>query len=216
MLTSLRHELNLRSIPVGAVRLPGDTTKPMDGALRLRQLDDGEWSLEVVDYGETFSLAVVPDEDTAAQALLAYIDRPIPPISLFAQEEVDRAVEAQRPMVAELAERAAAGQQLIGLPAGFVVDRFGAIDGVRFYPLGTPEEERSLPAAADSAAGSARHAFITRDVVLVTPRIVAPWFGQRGGGVQLTLSAPEVAIRDLLVSGALERFTEEEDASSVD
>jgi len=215
VLQTLRQELNLRSIPAGAVRLPGDTAKPMDGALRLRRLENGEWSLEVVDYGETFPISTAPDEASAAKALLAYIDRPIPPISLFPTADIARAVAAQEAMVAELAERAAAGAPLIGLPEGFVVDRFGAIDGVRFYPLATPDEERALPPAAEAAKGSGRHAFITRDIVLVTPRIVAPWFGQPGGGVQLTLSSPEVAIRDLLVSGALERFAEDRQPAPV-
>jgi len=49
------------------------------------------------------------------------------------------------------------------------------------------------------------HRFLTAGDVLVRAEIVAPWFGQPGGGIRFTLADDFVGIRDLVVDGALER-----------
>ncbi|WP_156761684.1 TNT domain-containing protein [Microbacterium karelineae] len=209
MFETLRHELSRRLVPAAAVSLPGDENPPMEGALRLRQDGDG-WLFETVDYGTAFLLGSAEDEQQAAEIVLAYLDRPLPPLALFPPSEVDEAVAAATPHFADLRARAAEGSLLIEIPAGVVVDRIGAIDGTMFFPYGTSYEARSLPPFGTLAEGSGRHAFLTRADILVRVEVAQPWFGQAGGGLRCTLAQDFTGIRDLLVSGSLERFRAEE------
>lgn len=210
MIDTLRDELTRRSIPDKAVILPGDEPGAMEGALRIREDGASGWLLETLDYGRAFRLGSAESEDAAAKLLLAYLDRPLPPLSLFATAEVEAAAAAAAPEFDELRTGAAEETLLVELPAGVLVDRIGAIDGTMFFPYGTPYEQRSLPPLEALPEGSERRSFVTRDTVLVHVEVAEPWFGQPGGGLRFILAEDSTGIRDLLVSGALERFRTED------
>lgn len=205
MFDTLRQELARRSVHPRAVILPGDDGPALEGALRLSPDADG-WLLETVDYGRSFALGSAPDDGAAATLLLAYLDRPIPEETTLPEAEVERAVQNATAHFADLQDRAASGSLLIELPSGVALDRIGALDGTMLFPYGTAYEARSLPPVGVLPEGSERHAFLTRSNVLVRVEIAQPWFGQRGGGLRCTLAQDFVGIRDLVVSGALERI----------
>ena len=206
MFDSLRQSLAQRSIASGAVILPGDSGPALEGALRLRQDDaDGRWVLETVDYGRPFPLATADDEAAAETLLLAYLDRPLPPATVASENYVASVAAKNAPDIQDLRDRTIEGSLLIEIPAGVAVDRIGALDGAMLAPYGTSLGERSLPPIGALPAGSAYHVFLTRRDVLVRVETVQPWFGQPGGGLRFTLAEDYVGIRDLVISGRLER-----------
>jgi hypothetical protein len=101
----------------------------------------------------------------------------------------------------------AAGPQgiVIDLPREVPIDRIGALDGVHAYPINTPFEFRSLPPTA-LRPETELHRFITAADVRVQATITPPWFGRPGGGIRFTLQEPETGLRDLVVSGRLQRI----------
>lgn len=207
MFDSLRHELARRQIAATAVVLPGDSGPAQEGALRLRADDArGGWSLETVDYGRPFPLGAAHDADGASAMLLSYLDRPLPEPRAPEAHEIEAAVDAVTSHLSDLHDRASAEPLLATVPAEVPIDRIGALDGTMLFPYGTAYEARSLPPVGVLAPGSARHAFLTRADILVRVEVAAPWFGQRGGGLRLTLADDFVGVRDLVVAGALERI----------
>jgi hypothetical protein len=94
---------------------------------------------------------------------------------------------------------------VIDLPAELPIDRIGALDGVHTYPIDTPFEFRSLPPAALRPENDV-HQFLTTADVRVRAAITSPWFGRPGGGIRFTLQEPGVGVRDLVVSGELQRL----------
>jgi hypothetical protein len=208
MFEDLRRQLDDRRIPRQAVRLPGDEAPPLEappleGALALVP-DDGGFDLATIDYGRTAPLGHAHDEETAAALLLDYLDRPLPEPRRATDDEYRARAASTAAQAAELRPRLAEETLLIQLPAGLAVDRIGALDGVTLFPAETPVEQRALPPTA--LTGEARlHRFVTAADVLVRVEIVAPWFGQPGGGIRFTLAEDFVGIRDLVVGGALER-----------
>ena len=94
---------------------------------------------------------------------------------------------------------------VIDVPPGVPIDRIGALDGVHTYPISTPFEFRSLPPTA-LRPETELHRFITAADVRVRAAITPPWFGQPGGGIRFTLQQPGTGMRDLVVSGRLQRI----------
>ncbi|WP_308797154.1 TNT domain-containing protein [Agromyces silvae] len=203
MFDDLRRQLDDRRVPHRAVRLPGDEAPPLEGALAIVP-DDGGFDLVTIDYGRTVPLGRADDESSAAALLLDYLDRPLPAPRRITGDEYRALAASTAAQADELRPRLTEGSLLIQLPAGLAVDRIGALDGVMLFPAETSVEERALPATAltDDAH---LHRFLTAADVLVRAEIVAPWFGQPGGGVRFTLAEDFVGVRDLVVGGALER-----------
>ncbi len=71
---------------------------------------------------------------------------------------------------------------------GMLLDRFGSPRGTFLAPAGTPFEMRSIPPSnLDTYPGQAAynyHVYRVTATFTVKAGGVAPWFGQRGGGVQ--------------------------------
>lgn len=208
MFEGLRQHLDARGLTPAMVVLPGDApAPPLEGALHLDPAEAGEgFVLSTVDYGRKTLLRTAPDEASAAQVLLAYLDQPLPPVAKFARADVDQAVNAASPHIADLVDRAQHESLLIQLPVGLLLDRIGVLDGVQLFPYGTRFEARSLPPTA-LGQGAERHALLTRANVLVRVEVAQPWFGQPGGGLRMTLAEDRIGIRDLVAQSVLERFT---------
>ncbi|MDR5698416.1 TNT domain-containing protein [Agromyces aerolatus] len=201
MFDDLRRQLDDRRIPRQAVVLPGDDAPTLQGALAL-VADDGGFDLVTVDYGRAVPLGRTDHADAAAALLLDYLDRPLPEPKRIGADEYRALAASTAEQADELRPRLAEGPLLTRLPAGLAVDRIGALDGVQLFPAETSVEQRALPPT--SLTGDARlHRFLTAADVLVRVEVVAPWFGQPGGGVRFTLADDFVGIRDLVESGAL-------------
>ncbi|MDR6671023.1 TNT domain-containing protein [Rhizobium sp. 1399] len=86
------------------------------------------------------------------------------------------------------------------LATGTLIDRYGKTTGNFLAPVGTPFEQRSLPAI------SASDTYTTYIVVKPLPVQAGPaasWFGQPGGGLQFKT---EMAVQDLIDGGFIERY----------
>ena len=94
---------------------------------------------------------------------------------------------------------------MIDLPPELPIDRIGALDGVHTYPIDTPFEFRSLPPTSLRPENDV-HKFLTVADIRVRASITPPWFGRPGGGLRFTLQQPETGLRDLVVSGRLQRL----------
>lgn len=167
------------------VVLPDDApAPPLEGALHLDPAEAGEgFVLSTVDYGRKTLLRTAPDEASAAQVLLAYLDQPLPPVAEFARADVDQAVNAASPHIADLVDRAPHESLLIQLPVGLALDRIGVLDGVRLFPYGTRFEARSLPRRRSGRAPSGTRCSRARH--RVTPVDASP------------LSVPEPALQTI-------------------
>ena len=179
----------------------------LEGALRVRA-DGGRFVLETVDYGQAFRLLIVGAEPEITEAVIAYVSRPLPPVRVMPRLELDAIVDKLARHYADLRDRAgAAGPQgiVIDSPPEVPIDRIGALDGVHGYPINTPFEFRSLPPTA-LRPETELHRFITAADVRVRATITPPWFGRPGGGIRFTLQQPETGLRDLVVSGRLQRI----------
>jgi hypothetical protein len=204
----LRAELDRRGLSRFDVILPGDDdVPPLEGALTIEPRGDA-WIVATVDYGTHWALSVADSEAEAAEALLAYLDRPLPAPLTLSEDKLDELAASLSVHYFDLRDRATeAGDDgvLIDLPPGVLVDRIGALDGLHLFPLDTPFELRSLPVSALRAENDV-HRFLTWRSIRVRARITPPWFGRPGGGLRFTLQAPHVGIRDLVIGDALRRF----------
>jgi filamentous hemagglutinin len=70
------------------------------------------------------------------------------------------------------------------LQPGTVIDRYGSENGKFFSPLGTPFEERALP--ANRVSDTVRKYEVLRPLP-VQEGVIAPWFDQPGGGTQFKM-----------------------------
>jgi Tuberculosis necrotizing toxin len=209
VLEGLRGQLEARGLTPVDIELPGDASAgpPLEGALRVRA-DDGRFVLETVDYGRAFRLLAAGSEPEIAEAVIGYVSRPLPPPRVFSRDELDTIVDKLASQYVDLRDRVgAAGEQgiVIDLPPELPIDRIGALDGVHTYPINTPFESRSLPPTA-LRAETRVHKFLTAADVRVRATITPPWFGRPGGGIRFTLQQPETGLRDLVVSGRLQRM----------
>ena len=208
MLGGLRDQLDALGLSRLHIELPGEESPtPLEGVLRVRA-GDGRFVLETVDYGQAFRLLSAGTEPEITEAVIAYVSRPLPPVRAMSQEDVITIGERLAGHYRDLRDDAGkAGPQgiVIDIPAGVPIDRLGTLDGVHTYPISTPFEYRSLPPTA-LQPGTELHAFITAADVRVRAAITQPWFGRPGGGIRFTLQQPETGLRDLVVSGRLQRI----------
>ena len=191
------------------IQLPGEESPgpPLEGALRVTA-DDGRFVLETVDYGQPFRLLTAGAESDIAEAVIAYVSRPLPPVRVVSRQDLDTIVDRLAGHYEDL--RAGAGEAgpqgiVIDIPPWVPIDRIGALDGVHTYPLNTPFEFRSLPPTA-LRPETELHRFITAADLRVRAAITPPWFGRPGGGIRFTLQQPETGLRDLVFSGRLHRI----------
>jgi hypothetical protein len=205
----LRDELSALGLTTFDISLPGEepAVAPLEGALRLRA-SDGQFLLETVDYGAAYRLLSATTEPEAREMVLAYVSRRLSPVRLMPRLELDTIVGRVAMHYFDLRDRArAAGPRgiVIDLPPDLPVDRVGALDGVHTYPIDTPLEFRSLPPSVLRPENDV-HKFLTTTDIRVAAAITPPWFGRPGGGIRFTLQEPGLGIRDLVVSGALQRL----------
>lgn len=209
VLEGLRGDLAALGLSAFDIALPGEeaAVAPLEGALRVRE-DAGGFVLETVDYGTGYRLGHADTEAAARELVLAYVSRPLPPVRALPRSELDAIVGRIAMYYFDLRDRArAAGPRgvVIDLPADIPLDRVGALDGVHTYPVDTPLEFRSLPPGALRPENDV-HQLLTTTAVRVGAVITPPWFGRPGGGIRYTLQQPELGLRDLVVSGALQRI----------
>ena len=208
MLDGLREQLTGLGLSTFDIELPGEVTAvaPVEGALRLR-VDDGQYLLETVDYGQPWLLARGTSEADARQLVLTYVSRPLPPIVAVTRFELDQILGQLSPHFVDLRNQVAAAERpiVIDLPERIPLDRIGALDGIHLYPINTPFEHRSLPPSSLRPENDV-HKVLTTRPLRVGVTITQPWFGRPGGGIRFTLQAPGVGLRDLVVAGALQRI----------
>jgi Tuberculosis necrotizing toxin len=205
----LRVDLDALGLTPFDIQLPGEgsAVAPLEGALRVR-VDAGRFVLETVDYGEAFRLRTAESESEISEVVIDYVSRPLPPARVMSRHELDTIVGKVAMHYFDLRDRAReAGTQgiVIDLPPELPIDRIGALDGVHTYPIDTPFEFRSLPPTALRPENDV-HKFLTAADVRVRATITPPWFGRPGGGIRFTLQQPETGLRDLVVSGRLQRI----------
>lgn len=87
-------------------------------------------------------------------------------------------------------------------PGDTLVDRYGKSTGNFLSPIGTPFEERALPA---SFKNKEYHKYMVKDSFRVKESITAPWFDQPGGGIQYMTGE---IIGELVDKGYLEEVSE--------
>lgn len=85
------------------------------------------------------------------------------------------------------------------LPKGTVISRYGSNRGVFVSPAKTSLEERALP--KNTREKNELHTFVLKNDVTCYKSIVAPWFAQKGRGVQLRLVN---SLQELLDRGDLD------------
>jgi hypothetical protein len=138
--------------------------------------------------------------------VIGYVSRPLPPVRAMARPELDTLLGRVAGHYGKLLNDLRTEQGfVIDLPPQLPLDRIGALDGVHIYPIGTPFEHRSLPPSALRPENDV-HQFLTMAAVRVWAAITPPWFGRPGGGIRFTLQQPETGLRDLVVSGRLQRI----------
>ena len=209
MFAGFRAELDALGLTPFDITLPGEeaAVAPLEGALRIRQ-ESSAFVLETVDYGTGHRLGTAGSEAEARELVLAYVARPLPPVRPMPRSELDTIVGLIAMHYFDLRDRArAAGPRgiVIDLPPDIPIDRVGALDGVHTYPVDTPLEFRSLPPSALRPENDV-HKFLTTTDIRVGAAITPPWFGQPGDGIRYTLQQPGLGLRDLVVSGALQRL----------
>jgi len=209
VLNGLRAQLDALGLTPFDIQLTGEDSAvaPLEGALRVRA-DDAGYVLETVDYGQAFRLLRAESDSEITDAVIDYVSRPLPPVRVMPRRELDTIVGKIAVHYFDLRDRAReAGAEgiVIDLPPELPIDRIGALDGVHTYPIDTPFEFRSLPPTALRPENDV-HKFLTSADVRVRAAITPPWFGRPGGGIRFTLQQPETGIRDLVVSGRLQRI----------
>ncbi len=204
-----RAELDALGLTPFDISLPGENAAvaPLEGALRVR-LDGSAFVLETVDYGTGYRLGSAGSEAEVRSLVLDYVSRPLPAVRPLPRAELDVIVGQIAMHYFDLRDRAReAGPRgiVIDLPPDIPIDRIGALDGVHTYPIDTPLEFRSLPPGALRPENDV-HRFLTTTDIRVGAAITPPWFGQPGDGIRYTLQQPGLGLRDLVVSGALQRL----------
>lgn len=88
------------------------------------------------------------------------------------------------------------------LSEGTALDRFGQESGSLLFPYGTPLAQRSQPPSAlttsDPAYPHNYHRYLVVRPFRVRVGVVAAWFGQPGGGLQLKIDSGLLAEQPLL------------------
>jgi hypothetical protein len=86
-----------------------------------------------------------------------------------------------------------AGVHEVTLEPGELVDRFGGFTGDYLAPAGTSYAKRSIPPSNLDGPKYAYHLFKVLEKITVEAGPIAPWFGQKGGGVQYLTCEPASA-----------------------
>ena len=186
--------------------LPGETTNPRQGALRV--VKDPSWEVRSEGYGMTTMLARATDEAEALQYVLDRVTALLPAPLPYPRERLQLQWEAMARVFEPTVEQLRANPSVTGelnLPEGAVVDRFGTFDGFLLHAAGTPFAARSLPPDALEPRAP-DHGLLTFGVVepvAVLARLVAPAFGQPGGGVVFNLAGEDTTVRDAVRRGRL-------------
>ena len=209
MLEGLRAALNAVGLTPFDIQLPGEDSAvaPLEGALQVHT-DGARFALDTVDYGQAFRLLAAESEPEIKEAVIWYVSRPLPPVRAMPRHELDTLVGKVAPHYFDLQDRlreAGPPGMVIDLPPELPIDRIGALDGVHTYPIDTPFEFRSLPPTTLRPENDV-HKFLTAADIRVRAAITQPWFGRPGGGIRFTLQQPETGLRDLVVSGQLQRI----------
>lgn len=188
------------------VLLPGETTNPRQGALRV--VEDVSWEVRSEEYGMTTMLARTTDEAEALQYVLDRVTAALPAPLPYPRARLRLQWEAMARTFEPTVEKLRADPSVTGelhLPEGAVLDRVGTFDGFLLHPSGTPFEARSLPPdALDQRAPN--HGLLVFGVVEPVPvlaRLVAPAFGQPGGGLVFKLAGDDPTVRDAVRRGRL-------------
>lgn len=198
----VRQNLRERGIDDAAVRLPEDDGIAWEGALVVGSDASGRWTLDTVDYGRARQLLTRASAGEIVTALYQYALSPMPAPLDLPEPERDRMLAWAAPHILELAAQNAR-DLLIELPAGLLVDRIGALDGIFLYPTGTSFEARSLP---PSALSQPLQKFLTTGSFQVRATVTPPWFGREGGGVRFAIEDPSMGVRDLAREGQLRQI----------
>jgi hypothetical protein len=96
--------------------------------------------------------------------------------------------------------------EVMSLAEEIIVDRYGGVYGRFVCPVGTPIPARSLSKYVDTSAANYHKYRIGNDIE-VESGVVAPWFGQPGGGIQYRLPKD---IKTLLAEGVLEEVFDDD------
>ncbi len=204
MFAELRRALDARGIARDAVNLPGDTARPLEGALHLRDSGEGAFTLETVDYGQGTALSRTDEVHDASAITLGYLDQELPQPAVLSEQEVDALTGRAAPHMTDLTARAQERPLLVELPPGILLDRLGVLDGVHAYPYGTSFEARALPPIVEQP-NARRFAFRTDRALRMRAAVTKSWFGQPGGGLRFSIAEDFVGFRDLVADGTLAR-----------
>lgn len=201
---AVRRELQIRSIPEGSVLLPTEQHPAWEGALTVTEASDGGWTIATVDYGRPRLLLRRTNRDDIVTALYQYLLTPLPPaLTLSAEEREDRVAAATVHLVDLAARVRESGDLIVGVPAGVLLDRIGALDGYLLYPSDTSYEARALP---PHVLRQPLQTVMTLQDVRVRATVTRPWFGQPGGGLRLELENQAMGVRDLVREGQLQQI----------
>ncbi|MBM7812806.1 hypothetical protein JOE68_003671 [Saccharothrix algeriensis] len=131
--------------------------------------------------------------------------RPVPPPRPDAQPEQPKARPWPiTPMNGEPPLTLFRHKQMVELPAGVEVDRFGDGSGNLVYAAGTPFAERSL---VPSWVNRPYRVYRLRRQVEVLTGVAVPWFEQPGGGTAYLLPK---SVEDMLADGVLVEVANQE------
>lgn len=200
--TDLRAALENAGLPLGAARLPGETHVTFEGAVLVRELDSGVYSIDVFDYGQLHHIGTQPAARGAGMLAWNYLSSPLPDPVTISPRQLEERIGAAAAGYADLTARISAagpGGVVTNLPPGAPFDRWGGIDGFYVFAWDTPLPQRSLPPTAVSE-GAARVGFVANRPVPVQAELAPAWFDQPGGGVRLRTREP---LRDLVRASAL-------------
>ncbi|MFI0451107.1 TNT domain-containing protein [Actinomadura sp. 6N118] len=157
--------------------------------------EENRWSVFALHNGERTRSADFDAADKAAAYLLGSLL--FVPTAEQHQQAPSAATGPISPLPGEPPLSLFRDRQEIELPAGTIVDRYGAPTGNVTYALRTPFAERSLP---PEWASHAYHSYRLQRPCRVLTGIAVPWFDQPGGGTAYVFPR---SIADLLADGTL-------------
>jgi hypothetical protein len=203
----VRKRLGMAGVLDRDVLLPGEATASLrQGALRV--VNDDGWQVRAEDYGESILLARTSDEAEALEYVVERLTAPLPAPLPYPMDRLRLQWTAMARMTAAILATVREKPDVVvetELPEGAVVDRWGTFDGVRLHPAGTPVAARSLPPDALEPR-LPDHGLLTFGVVSPLPvlaGLVAPAFGQPGGGLVFRLAGDDPTVRDAVRHGRL-------------
>lgn len=204
--TALREALTSAGFATGGVALPDEEQTPFEGCVAVVRHSTAHYSMQVADYGHHEFLAEYAEEEHVSRAVWDYLHQPLPHPTAMSWAEIEQRARAAGGAYADLHHRLAQegpGGIITNLAAGVPFDRYGVLDGLFFYPWGTPWPQRSLPQTAHGP-GAAQVILMAPAPVEVHAQIVPAWFSQPGGGIRFRVEgARHQGLRDLVRTGVL-------------